>query len=163
MIPNKTTGNLMESATCKKSYGSLLDLKVHIISNPLPAQPADDVMFGKNILEEWNKFVETSHATGFGRWEKDPAESFSMNYVPSGTTNDNLVLTMEAARARNTASARNDVTALNIADEGTNMMLFSIPVLNQMKEMKGYFDSYLLMYKDTVDTCNNIKNKKTIE
>lgn len=162
LIPNKTTGNIMESATCKKSFSSLLDFKVHLVGNPLPADPADDLIFGKNILAEWNKFVDRYKPSGFGKWDKDTAEEFAFNYVPPDMSGDEFVLSMEAAKAKNTASILKDLKAVSVADEGTNMMLFSATVLNHMKEMNGYYDAYRATYENIVETCRETENAKSI-
>jgi len=159
MIPNKTTGNIMESATCKKSFGTMLDLKVHLVPNPLPAEPADDLIFGKNIISEWNKFVERYKPYGYSKWDRDTTDDYALTYVAPGTSGSDLILSIEASKAENFAEARDAVTAMNVADEGTNMMLFSTPVLNQMREMTGYFKAYKLMFEDTVLACAKIQNK----
>ena len=163
LIPNKTTGNIMESALCKKSFSSLLDFKVHLVATPLPAAPADDLLFGKNIIAEWNKFVERFKPYGFDKFAKSETEEFALSYVTPGTTSDELVLAMEQARAQNTAQADNDIKMSTIADDGTNMMLFSTAILSQMNEMKAYFESYKNMFDQIVDTCANIQNKQSIQ
>ena len=149
----------MESATCKKSFGTMLDLKVHLVPNPLPAEPADDLIFGKNIISEWNKFVERYKPYGYGKWDRDTTDDYALTYVAPGTSGSDLILSIEASKAENFAEARDAVTAMNVADEGTNMILFSTPVLNQMREMTGYFKAYKLMFEDTVLACAKIQNK----
>lgn len=163
MIPNKATGNIMESATCKRAYQILPDFNVHLVANPLPAEPADDLILGKNIISEWNKFVERYKPFGYGKWDRDTTDDYALYYVPPGTSSDELVLSMEATKASNLAKADDNLTAMEIADEGTNMMLFSTPVLAQMREMKGYFESYKVMFDDTVSVCKNIKNKPSLQ
>ncbi|MFA6918298.1 MAG: hypothetical protein WC285_05750, partial [Candidatus Gracilibacteria bacterium] len=164
MIPNKATGNIMESATCKNSYSApLIHFKVHVLGNPLPADPADDVMFGKNIISEWNKFVTRSQSYGFGLWDRDAAEEFAFNYIPPTTNSDQLVLSMEAAKAGNLADIQSNMNTFEVADESDNMMIFSAPVLSQMREMREYFESYLLLFKDTVSSCVKINRKECIQ
>ncbi|MFA7685530.1 MAG: hypothetical protein WCX95_01880 [Candidatus Gracilibacteria bacterium] len=162
LIPNKATGNIMESATCKESYGTLLDFKVHLVPNPMPAKPEDDLILGKNIIDEWNKFVERYKPYGYGKWDRDTTDDYALNYLPPDTSSDELFLSMEATKAANLAQAKTDIAAMEIADEGTNMMLFSTPVLAQMKEMAGYFKVYRGMYLQTVDVCKGIQNKPGI-
>jgi S-adenosylmethionine synthetase len=133
------------------------------VATPLPAAPADDLLFGKNIIAEWNKFVERFKPYGFDKFAKSETEEFALSYVTPGTTSDELVLAMEQARAQNTAQADNDIKMSTIADDGTNMMLFSTAILSQMNEMKAYFESYKNMFDQIVDTCANIQNKQSIQ
>jgi len=164
MIPNKTTGNIMESATCKKSFGSLLDFKVLLVPNALPADPADDLIFGKNILAEWNKFVDRYKPQGFSKWDKDTTEEFAFTYVNPGTSSDELILSMEKSKADSMAKIESDIRALEIADEGTNMTLSSGPVLDHMREMTSYFKGYKEMFNDlATKTCPEIRSKKKID
>jgi hypothetical protein len=162
MIPNKTTGNLMESATCKKSFGSLLDFKVHLVGSPLPAEPADDVIFGKNAIAEWNKFVEASKPYGFSKWDKSTAEEFALNYVGADITSDQLATDLSAIISANTAEAMKNIQANSIADEGMSMTLFSKPVLSQMNEMKGFFEMYKQNYEDVNSSIEKIKAKPCV-
>lgn len=164
MIPNKTTGNIMESATCKKSFRNALDLKVLLVPNALPADPADDLIFGKNIFAEWNKFVDRYKPQGNSKWDKDTAEEFAFTYVNSSTSSDKLVLSIEKSKADNLAKLESDIKAMNIADEATNMTLSSDPILDHMREMTAYFKAYKNMF-DLVatKTCPTVLSKKTID
>lgn len=162
LIPNKTTGNIFESATCKKSFGTHISFKFHLVANPLPASPADDLIFGKNILAEWNKFVDRYKPYGFGKWEADTTEQFALTYLPLDITTDALVLSMEKSKADNIAKVKNDIMALEVADEGTNMTLFSGPVLDHMREMTAFFKIYKNVFIDTVTVCSDTRDKKTL-
>jgi hypothetical protein len=137
---------------------------VHLVGNPLPAEAADDVMFGKSAVSEWNKFVEASKPYGFSKFSDDASQDFALNYVPANIGRDELVTNLEAMTAINTAKAMKDMQANAIADQGTNMMLFSDPILSQMNEMKGYFEMYKNNYEDIVtDSMAKIKQKPCIQ
>ncbi|MDD3862177.1 MAG: hypothetical protein PHP74_04820 [Candidatus Gracilibacteria bacterium] len=163
MIPNKTTGNIFESATCKKSFGTHISFKVHLLPTPIPASPADDLIFGKNILAEWNKFVDRYKPFGGSKWDPDITEKFALTYPPVDITTDALVLSMEKSKADNIAKVKNDIMTLEIADEGTNMTLFSGPALDHMKEMTAFFKIYKNVFIDTITVCSDTRDKETLQ
>lgn len=63
LVPNKTTGNYLESAKCKDTLTQLpLDMQIIAIASPIMTPPNDDISFGNNVLDEWNQFIEKSQS-----------------------------------------------------------------------------------------------------
>lgn len=61
LVPTKATGNLGESAECKKAmltaFGSL-SMNVYAIGMPIKTPINDDLMFGTNIDDEWENYCK---------------------------------------------------------------------------------------------------------
>jgi hypothetical protein len=61
LVPNKATGNYLESAKCKDTLTQLpLDMQIIAIASPVMTPPNDDISFGDNVLDEWNHFIDKS-------------------------------------------------------------------------------------------------------
>lgn len=58
LLPHKVTGNIYESAVCKKgwSISALLNMNLILIPLPIVNPPNDDIIFGKSIANEWRVF-----------------------------------------------------------------------------------------------------------
>lgn len=61
LVPNKATGNYLESAKCKDTLTQLpLDMQIIAIASPIMTPPNDDISFGDSVLDDWNQFIEKS-------------------------------------------------------------------------------------------------------
>ncbi len=151
LIPNKTTGNMMESGKCKKT-GSLISMQFTTIFNPIPTPIKDDLIFGKNILEEWNKFADNYKPVLLSEIKfdvkDDPEESTDFqsqlqgSMAPSGITLSEISDEVSKAQAQHTSEAVMKLEKEKAADQGTNTTLLLNSVLGEIKQMNDLFKSF---------------------
>lgn len=159
LIPNKVTGNLLESAKCKKA-GTLINLQFITIWNPIPPPPNDDLIFGKNIFEEWNKFTERYQPLLFNKLAFDTEDrpelsnDFNLQYqsqaAPPGVTQSQIFDEVNATKAKYTAQAEVAVEELENSNEATDMLLYSKNVLLEMRQMNALFENFNRSYQNIV-------------
>ncbi len=173
LIPSKVTGNLLESAKCKETNGSLLNLQVITIWNPIPAPPNDKLIFGKNIFEEWDNFTKQYQPLLLEEvdFKTDDApdttaggimEDQSRN-LPAGTTQAELFDSIVETQDQYTAEALKEVKKYENGDTGTNQLLYLRAVLGEMKNMNALFKAYQDIFgKVDKDAIQKIKSKPNI-
>lgn len=159
LVPNKVTGNLLESAKCKKA-GTLINLQFITIWNPIPTPPNDDLIFGKNIFEEWNKFTERYQPLLFNKLAFDTEDrpelsnDFNLEYqsqaAPPGVTQSQIFDEVNATKAKYTAQAEVAVEELKSGNEATDMLLYSKNVLLEMRQMNALFENFNRSYQNIV-------------
>jgi len=149
--PGKTTGNIFESPTCKKTLISIdmIDMKFMAIGNPIPIPKGDDATFGGNAAVEWNKYVQKQS----GWWndaetqKSDTSQTleYSVNYASPNSGYDEIVTNLQMEVAQHMAEVGGEVEAAKIADKAAQIGLLSKSLISEFNQMKEFF----IKYKDT--------------
>jgi len=145
LIPNKVTGNYMESAKCKASLGiPAVDMDFILIPAPITTPPNDELIFGSNIFEQWNKFVKQYHP--FFGWEPTFSEELHTDMLLDAVGGDavqaDIVNQVRALRAQQTAAADDNIVAVKLGNTGSGVMQYSQEVLTEMRQMTAFFQSF---------------------
>lgn len=157
LMPNKVTGNLMESAKCKDAFTPLLDMNFIALSKPIPSPPNDDLLSKVDIVERWNKFVE-SYSPLLTSKIDEKTDFFIENadqYVSQRDFNAEVYreLTVESAKAE----AALDKTILQ--EGNANNLIYTQEVLRELKQMSAFFENYNKIFNDSEKVCRNILKK----
>lgn len=89
LIPGKATGNLLEPGICKQATADLLrsvNIRFYAVAKPVLTPTNDDLIYGSNITDEWDKFVNTYKPFPF--YEKnvpDPKDPKKDTFAPDVT------------------------------------------------------------------------------
>ena len=168
LSPNKATGNLMESAKCKDGYGEFIDMQFITIARPIPTPPNDDVVFGRNITEEWNKFITDYQPEKFSKLTIDgnPDNTFDTQLerasatITPGTTVLALVDKIALDKAKQEAAAKAKMDEIADSSDSKNIIVYAQTVLQNLKQMNAYFKGYNKLYDDIgTDVCPKILAK----
>lgn len=173
LIPSKATGNLLESAKCKQTGGALLNMQLITIWNPIPTPPNDELIFGKNIFEEWNDFADRYQPALLNKIKfsdqevadktLDGAGSFTLGHAPSGSSQIDILNQVKQTADGYAAEAAQQVKIYQDGDTGSNQMLYLQNVLAEMREMNNLFKSFRDIYgKINTDAIAKIKEKPNI-
>lgn len=174
LIPNKVTGNLLESAKCKETNGSLLNFQVITIWNPIPAPANDELIFGKNIFEEWNNFAQRYQPALLDNisFEPDDAPDTSISAIteyesgniPDGLSQAELYYRVLATKDAYVAEALQEVKEYEKGNTGSNQLLYLRTILGEMENMNGLFTSYRDLFgKIDKEAIQKIKAKPNIQ
>lgn len=154
LIPGKATGNLFESAKCKETQAAFFDMQIVTIPNPIPLPPNDDIIYGKNVFEEWNKFVDRYKPIGFGKFpppdveaqEPESSEDFqskqALKHAPSYASQEEIYARIQKNKAEKIAEALTEVEDYHASQDSTNVLEYSRNVIGQMKVMNEFFESF---------------------
>ena len=158
LIPNKATGNLMESAKCKDA-GTLFNMQFVTIWNPVPSPKNEDIIFGKNIFEEWNKFAKDYQPQVIGNIGFDVSErpeqstnqllKITAQNAPEGVSQSDLFNEVTNIKNKYQSQAVYDVDKFRQANDATNVALYLQSLLGEIQEMNSLFKNYK-------NTFNNI-------
>lgn len=154
LVPGKATGNLFESAKCKETKAAGFDMQIVTIPNPIPLPPHDDLIYGKNVFEEWNKFVDRYKPIGLGKFpppdveaqEPEASEDFqskqAQKHAPSYATQSEILARIRKNKAQKIAEALTEVENYHNSQDSTNVLEYSRNVIGQMKVMNEFFESF---------------------
>jgi len=154
LIPGKATGNLFESAKCKETEAAGFDMQIVTIPNPIPLPPHDDLIYGKNVFEEWNKFVDRYKPIGLGKFppsdieaqEPEASEDFqskqAQKHAPSYASQSEILARIRKNKAEKVAEALREVSDYHTSQDSTNVLEYSRNVISQMKVMNEFFESF---------------------
>lgn len=164
LVPNKGTGNQLESAKCKDSYEvSGVDMKFITIAAPVPTPSNDDVVFGKNVFEEWKKFVDRYQPLLFSQVTKDKLIERQTQNLPEGSSQLDVINSVDADIAKLEADALMEILNAEVANDGTNTVLYAQTVSGELKMMAQFFKNYKIQYDEIAATCKRISEKSNIE
>lgn len=169
LMPNKVTGNLMESAKCKNS-GTFLNLQFIVIWNPVPTPINDKLIFGKNLFEEWNKFLSryqpilsTKQKNNYEIDERpDLTDDFNIELqkkmMPATVSQSAMVSSINKIKAEAAAEASLKLKTVEIGNEVANTMVYSRSILQEIKQMNALFENF----RNTFETTNKEALKKIV-
>lgn len=87
LIPGKATGNLLEPGICSEATADLfrsVNMRFYAIAKPLLTPTNDDLIYGTNMTDEWDKFVNTYKPFPFYEANiPDPNDSNTDTFVPT--------------------------------------------------------------------------------
>gem|GEM_PF-2135909 len=155
LSPSKTTGNIFESPTCKKSLISIdqIDMKFLAISNPIPLPRTDDVMFGGNAGDEWNKYIQKQS----GWWQESSRTTnteqtleYSTTYAEPNAPYDQLVTDLQMEVAKNTSSISESLESTKLSDQAAQVGLVASSILKEVQQMKEFFIRYKEIFQNDV-------------
>lgn len=160
LIPNKATGNLLESAKCKDS-GTLFNMQFITIWNPVPTPQNDDIIFGKNIFEEWNKYVDNYQPSTDNSEEQSGDKILKIlgASAPSGVTQVDLFDQVANIKAKYEAEATYNVEKFRQSNDATNVSLYFKNLLAEIQETNALFKNY----KNTFINIDKNALSKTLE
>lgn len=160
LVPNKATGNLMESAKCKES-GLLLNFQFIAMSAPVPTEPNDDIIFGKNIFAEWKSFADRYQP--FLGFDASPEVSgeFDLQYAPANTTQEDIFNSVKAITLQKKNEALQEIEKQKKGNDGTNIALYVQTILKEINSMNSFFDGYLTLYGKINKELGYFKEKES--
>lgn len=170
LTPNKATGNLMETAKCKTAASApLINLQFITIWNPIPTPPNDKLIFGRNIFDEWNKYVETYY--GKANYPSDTRPDLTDQFnaeleaktAPSVQSQSEVISSINKIKAKAAADASLSLDNSNLSQDVSNTMVYSRNVLREIQQMNNLFQNFKNTYtKINTDALEKIVNKKDI-
>ncbi|MBU1151320.1 hypothetical protein KJ632_00660 [Patescibacteria group bacterium] len=154
LLPNKTVGNMFESAKCAGPMEET-PIAMNIVLNavPIPSPPNDDLIFGKNIVEEWTKFA---NKTG---WSKTALSSLPGDIVAFDTIEESLsqAQQLEDSFSQNAFLV---VEAEKAAEKAENMMSLAEIIRPKIQKATEFFENYQAIYSDQLlPVCQGVLSK----
>ncbi len=152
LIPNKSTGNMLESAKCKNAMGSLFDMKFVVIKAPIPTPSGGDIILGKNIFESWKKFIDRYQPLLFSSLKVDSVTKFQIENAPAASTQDKIFSDVQKELAISTAAAKKELSNIETSEPATNTALYAQTLIKELNFMSQTFANY----KDLLEKTNNV-------
>jgi|GEM_PF-1438696 len=164
LVPNKVTGNLMESAKCKSAIGgSLFDMKFVVIKAPIPTPSGGDVILGKNIFESWKKFVDRYQPLLFNYLQVDTVSKFQLENAPPSSTQDKLFNDIQKELAISSAEAKKELSTMEAAESATNTAIYAQALIKELDFMTQTFGNYKDLLEKTNNVCQEWGKKPNIQ
>ena len=171
LIPNKATGNLFESAKCKETLGAGFSMNIILVKNPVPTPPNDDLIFGKNIFEEWNKFVDRYKPIGYGKFPNENVKAEEANaddnYLADQTAKHNSTLNQSEVyasvvqkKAEYTAQAMKETADYGKLQDSSSVLTYGSNMVASMENMNALFEAFRVTFeKINKEALEEIKKK----
>ncbi len=169
LLPNKSTGNMLESGKCKET-GAFIGLSVVAVPVAVPTPLNDDIIFGNNFFEEWNKFVDRVNVWPFNSSARGQEKTSKFSTAPL-TAADNSVDScskstgemtqldlfncMNSTLSKASASVENDVDVYNQSSSIDNAKLFTDKLSLELKQTNAFFINFKNTYGNTTDDGTN--------
>ncbi len=157
-VPNKATGNIMESGKCKDS-GSPVSLNFVTIWQPVPTPPNNDLIEGKNVFAEWNDFAN-KYMPYLGATFDNPDEphlssdmqtQVAINNSSPGASALSIIAEVESIKGQYTAEALAEVESADLNHRATDGLLYTVNVLREMEQMNNYLRAFNNTYQNIID------------
>lgn len=161
LVPNKAVGNFFETAKCKDAYEPFLDMQFIAIAAPIPSPSNDDAIYGKNIFEEWNNFVERYQPLLLPKIEGD--FGFNVANLPADTSQAELLRSLTKTVNKSKADAQLMIENFERTADSTNVVGYMQAVLTELNEMRVFFEKYNDLYKKTAKVCKETGKKKSLD
>lgn len=164
LVPSKATGNLMESAKCKRSYSlSAVNMNLITIAAPVSTPPNDDLILSKNIFEEWKKFTDRYQPFLYPSGGTVVEMALATPSENTTTTQESVLNSLSASLAQEKAEALREIENQTSVNYATNTALFARTVLGEIRQMNTFFKGYLTQYgKIGNELCPAIEEKQGI-
>ncbi|MFA6305814.1 MAG: hypothetical protein WC651_03770 [Candidatus Gracilibacteria bacterium] len=164
LIPNKVTGNLMESAKCKSAIEvPLIDMKFVLIEASIPTPSGNDAIFGKNIFESWRKFVDRYRPLLFSYSIFDTISKAQLENAPSAITQDKIFSEIQKEFATATAEANKNISDIEMSESATNTALYAQTLIKELDFMTQTFEKYKNLLEKTNNVCQEWGKKPDIQ
>ncbi len=158
LVPNKATGNLMESAKCKDA-GTLLNFQFIAIAVPIPSPPNDDIIGLNNPFNEWKKMVDRYKPFLDYSGDKKLEDEFKLQFVSGSTTIESQIIDLAKTKLERETEALKEIENAEVAAVGENTALFIQRILKEINLMNGFFTGYSTQYQKVVEQFPKIKQK----
>ncbi len=158
LVPNKATGNLMESAKCKDA-GTLLNFQFISIAAPIPSPPNDDIIGLNNPFNEWKKMVDRYQPFLGYSGDTKLEDEFKLQFVSGSTTIESQFIDITKTKLEREAEALKEIENFGDASVGENATLFIQRILKEITLMNNFFSGYAMQYLKTVEQFPKIKQK----
>lgn len=158
LVPNKATGNLMESAKCKDA-GTLLNFQFISIAAPIPSPPNDDIIGLNNTFNEWKKMVDRYQPFLGYSGDTKLEDEFKLQFVSGSTTIESQFIDITKTKLEREAEALKEIENFGDASVGENATLFIQRILKEITLMNNFFSGYAIQYQKTVEQFPKIKQK----
>lgn len=169
LVPNKITGNLFESAKCKTS-DDLFNIQFVTIWNPVPTPPNDDLIYDKDIYEEWNDFVERYNlflpyvTEDNEQYTEDFQVRFQSRAAPGDLSRDELFDDLRKVKAARTAEAELNLKAIDLGPSVQNVLQYGRNVLEETLQMNSFFKNFNDVFKKIdKEALQKIKAKPDVD
>lgn len=183
LIPSKATGNLLEPGLCKQAAADQFgDANIHFyaLAKPILTPINDDLIYGTNVTDEWDKFINTTKPFPF--FEKkipDPNDPDQDAFIPTvndraakaagaNSTDDTTLETItsniqaEKNTIKKNLAEKAAVAAVAVQSDADNSFFQSIR--RELEQMNYYFDAFQKILhtinddKDKDSACQKIPN-----
>ncbi|PKL36617.1 hypothetical protein CVV38_01805 [Candidatus Peregrinibacteria bacterium HGW-Peregrinibacteria-1] len=165
LIPNKVTGNWGESAKCKTAFSTpVVDMNFITVATPVPTQFNDDLIFDRNIFEEFKLFTDTYKPVLWSDLGLDKQIAVSSTTFDAVNNNQQSDLWASAKRESDIikASAQKELDTIAVADDALNLNVYAKTLADQLRQMTAYFEGYNAVFNEIGDICSAVQNKDYI-
>jgi len=165
LIPNKVTGNYMESSLCKAAFEPALDMKIVAIAAPVRTPANYDLIAEKNIYEEWNTFIDTYRPflSDFGQIDNEVNSKFILKNAPVDSSLANAMTEINKINANELSKAVQEIENMSYVNDAQNINSFNQALFLEITEMKNLFASMQTMFKNIDEnSCLAIIEKPNI-
>lgn len=120
LVPSKVPGNLAESAKCKKAmataFGSV-SMNFYAVAMPVQTPKNDDLIYGTNIEDDWERFCEVTSFFPFAECKK-PAASVNESIYEIPPSIMNTITQKELSNASDETTLEEVNRNIDIALQG---------------------------------------------
>ncbi len=165
LIPNKVTGNYMESAKCKDGLSLVPSLNIIAVPAPISTPMNMDMISEKNIFEEWNDFVSEYHPflSDAGKIPGDFESDFILENAPEDKKLSEVMIEAKKTMDDNFADALEKTSAMNYSKELADKNMYAKEFFLQIRQFANMFKSIEQVIKDMeTDALSKIKDKPSI-
>jgi hypothetical protein len=165
LIPNKVTGNYMESAKCKDGFSLVPSLNIIAVPAPISTPMNMDMISEKNIFEEWNDFVSEYHPflSDAGKIPGDFESDFILENAPEDRQLTEVMLEAKKTMDGNLADALEKTTAMDFSKDLADKNMYAKEFFLQIRQFANMFKSIEQIIKDMdTDALSKIKDKPSI-
>jgi hypothetical protein len=179
LLPNKLTGNLLESSLCKRELFDALsniNINFHTVFAPVETPPSNDAIFGKSVFEEWENFVNKNHplllenedgeVRGHSMIE-EYNNSRAAAWVEQNIDSDNIsdyVSEISLMQQQMTMDAADEVEQYSLQSIAQDYAAYSEGILLEVGQMTEYFKAFVSHFeKISGEICKTIKTKETCQ